>query len=115
MIVLQVPLRAQAMWKVVVAADAEDDGSHQWIVAELQRGSMSYPIDSMRRPDGEGIDITEVIDDDVPALLNAFEAFKARWMLYALELGLPFEVDADIEEWLSELTSHATSPAVQCV
>jgi hypothetical protein len=109
MITLQVPPRAQAMWKVVVAADADDDDSHQWIVAELQRGSMSYPIDSMRRPDGEVIDIIEVVDDEAPALLKAFEEFKLKWMLYALELGLPFEVDKDIQEWLDELTQQDTA------
>ena len=91
---------------------ADEDDTHEWIIAELRRGSMSYPLDSMQGPDGEVIEIIEVNNDEAPELLNAFEAFKARWMLYALELGLPFEVDNDIQEWLNELTRQP--PHLRC-
>ena len=91
MITLQVPAASSTLkWKLVLATDADQDDSHQWIVAELRRGTTSYPIDAMRRADGGAvIDIVEIVDDEIQALLKAFEEFKAKWILYALELELP--------------------------
>jgi hypothetical protein len=106
MLKLPIPASLQQNWKIVVTIDADEDDTHEWITAELRRGNTSYPLDSVRRQ-GEVIEIVEVDDDEIPEILKAFEAFKERWMLYALELGLPFEIDAAIQDWLGELTPHA--------
>ncbi len=111
MITLQVPAQSQLKWKLAVTSDMDEDCSHEWIVAELRRGSEKssegYPLESMRSPSGDVIDIVEVTEDDIPVLLNAFENFKAKWIIYALELGLPFEVDSDIQEFLNELSASS--------
>lgn len=109
MITLQIPKRK---WKIAAAIGANEEDTCEWVAAELRREQASYPIDTMRRPDGEMIEISQVDDNEIPRLLKSFETFKAQWTLRATELGLLFEVDEDLQEWLDELAKQqpALSP-----
>lgn len=105
MLKLPIPALPQRNWRIFVTIVSDEDDTHEWITVELRRGNMSYPLDSVQRQ-GKVIEIVEVDDNEIPEILKAFEAFKGLWMLYALELGLPFEVDTAIQDWLSEITPH---------
>jgi len=103
-LILQIPATTRSKWRIVITADANEADTSQWIVAALKRGQTIYSIEAMQRSSGEVFEIIEVSSDDAPELLRTFEEFKMKWMLYALELKLPLEVDQDIQEWLTELT-----------
>jgi hypothetical protein len=61
----------------------------------------------MRHDEGKG-DVVDIVDiesgsSEAAKVKKIYETFVAQWQFYALELGLPFDVDTDIREWADEI------------
>jgi hypothetical protein len=99
--------RKARLWKLSISSETDDDGAHEWIVAVLRRSKASYSIDAMRHDGGKG-DVVDIIDIDpgsseAAKVREIYQAFVTQWQLYALELGLPFDVDTDVRDWSEEV------------
>jgi hypothetical protein len=100
-------IRKTRRWKLAVSSETDDDGAHEWIVAVLRRDTASYSIEAMRHDGGKG-DVVDIIDIDpgsseAAKVKEIYQAFVMQWRLYALELGLPFDVDRDVRDWADEV------------
>jgi len=103
------PIRFNKTWKLVICTEDPDDASeelHEWVIADLARESEHFTLDVMRSNEGKGnaIDIVNLAEsDDNAAILRTLNKFQDKWLRYALELGIQFEVEDHVKEWAKDL------------
>ena len=106
------PICLNKTWKLVISTEANDDDNcdmHEWIVADLVREKQHFTLDCMHCNEGKGdaIDIVNIAEgDDVVEVLHALDDFQNRWLRYALELGIQFEIEDYVKEWAEDLRKN---------